>query len=122
MATIMFRNRFSAEGIRGFTTGKFNGKEREEMNRTAFRAIGLEIKQMYFSASDTCAVAIAEGDPDKIPLAEAWAMSTGAFLSVKADVLTPLAEFVEATKTLTKVYDLYEAPNQDEIDRMLLDE
>ena len=122
MATIMFRNRYSAEGFRGFTTGKFNGKEREEMNRSAFKAIGLDIKQMYFSASDACAVAIAEGDPDKIPLAEAWAMSTGAFLSVKADVLTPLGEFVEATKTLTRVYDLYEAPNQDEIDRILLDE
>ena len=88
----MFRNRYSAEGIRGFTTGKFNGKQREEMNRSAFKAIGLDIKQMYFSASDACAVAIAEGDPDKIPLAEAWAMSTGAFLSVKADVLTPLGE------------------------------
>ena len=64
------------------------------MNRSAFKAIGFDIKQIYFSASHTCAVAIAQGDPDKIPLAEAWAMSTGAFLSVKADVLKPLAKFL----------------------------
>ncbi|MEC8564264.1 MAG: hypothetical protein VXY90_10270 [Pseudomonadota bacterium] len=123
MAIMLVRNKISPEGMRGFTSDNdLDGEGREEMVRTALSAIGVELKQVYFSGGDGSAVLIVEGDAEKIPVLEAWAMSTGAFSSTQAEVLIPLKEFVRAAKSVGKVYDLYDAPNRDEIDRMLLDE
>ena len=53
---------------------------------------------------------------------EAWALASGVFTQTHAEVLIPVSEFSEALGELSQVFGAYDAPNRDEIDRMLLDE
>ena len=121
MALIYVRNKYSADGLRGLVE-RNGGGDREEASRKALSEIGMELKAAYFTTASGSAVLIVEGDPEKLTVLEVWAMSTGAFQSVEAEVLIPLNSISEAAKTVGEVYGKYDAPNQDEIDRMLLEE
>ena len=98
------------------------GGDREEASRKALSEKGMELKATYFKTASGSAVLIVEGDPEKLTVLEVWAMSTGAFQSVEAEVLIPPNSISEAAETVSEVYGEYDAPNRDEIDRMLLDE
>ena len=72
MAIMLVKNKISSEGMRGFTSDNdLDGEGREEMVKTALSAIGVELKQVYFSGGDGSAVLIVEGDAEKIPILEA---------------------------------------------------
>ena len=82
MAIMLVKNKISPEGMRGFTSDNdLDGEGREEMVRTARSAIGVELKQVYFSGGDNNAVLISERDAERFPVLEAWAMSTGVFFN-----------------------------------------
>ena len=121
MATILVRNRFSNEGMKGLVDRR-GDDNREVATRNAFELIGVELKSWYFSTEDASAVLVVEGDAKKIPLIEAWALASGVFTQTHAEVLIPVSEFSEALGELSQVFGAYDAPNRDEIDRMLLDE
>ena len=49
-------------------------------------------------------------------------MESGSFLTCGAEILTPIEELLEMQETANELLSQYDAPNRDEIDRMLLDE
>ena len=49
-------------------------------------------------------------------------MESGSFLTCGVEILTPIEELMEMQVTANALITKYDAPDRDEIDRMLLDE
>ena len=65
---------------------------------------------------------IAEGDPKKMVAAEISTMATGGYSSAQCEVITTPEEFLKEAQSAAELTATFDAPNRDEIDRMLLDE
>ncbi|MEC8288364.1 MAG: hypothetical protein VX007_01990, partial [Pseudomonadota bacterium] len=63
-----------------------------------------------------------EGTKDQIGAVEFTAMATGAFAAISITELISSDEMLQLMKAAASLKDTYQPPNQDEIDRMLLDE
>ena len=63
-----------------------------------------------------------KGDPEKTFLAEMVMTASGGFTSVETETLITADEMLEYQKEAGRLTNRYDAPNRDEIDRMLLDE
>ena len=84
-------------------------------------SIVFKLLNYYFAPATGPAVAF-EGDPNIMPLLELVIMESGSFLTCGAEILTPIEELMEMQVTANALITEYDAPNRDEIDRMLLDE
>ena len=76
----------------------------------------------YFAPATGSAVVTFEGDPKKAPLLEMVVMESGSFLTCGVEILTPVEELMEMQVTANALTSEYDAPNRDEIDRMLLED
>ena len=54
--------------------------------------------------------------------AEISIMATGGYVSAQCEVITTPEEFLEEAQSAADLTATFDAPNRDEIDRMLLDE
>ena len=90
--------------------------------RRAICEAGLEAEAFYYSPTAFCQFVIMEGDVSDLAAAEFAFMSSGAFKSAEAHLLITGAEMNAAQKRAGRIVSNYDAPNRDEIDRMLLDE
>ena len=77
---------------------------------------------MFYLPATTQWMMIAEGDPQKMVAAEIIAMATGGYASAQCEVITTPEEFLEEAQSAAELTATFDAPNRDEIDRMLLDE
>ena len=68
------------------------------------------------------AVVIIEGEIEQASLLQALSWRTGAFTAVSVDILNPAAMMDKYLEEAGELQTQFVAPNQDEIDRMLLDE
>ncbi len=68
------------------------------------------------------AVVIIEGKIEQASLLQALLWRTGAATAVSADILNPAANMDIYLEQAGELQSQFVAPNQDEIDRMLLDE
>ena len=80
------------------------------------------VKEMFFSPIKREIVIIAEGDLPSLTANAMTAFASGAFEDTTFEPLITTEEMVEAMKTAQQIAGRYNTPNQDEIDRMLLEE
>ena len=64
----------------------------------------------------------AEGDPKAMVAAEISAMATGGYASAQCEVIITPEDLLDEAKRAADLTAAFDAPNRDEIDRMLLDE
>ena len=84
--------------------------------------IGLQFIDGFRSMGADEVIVRVSGDISKIPLSNAVMNGTGAFESVRSDVLVNVDEMLEHRDHAQRIASKFRAPNEDEIDRMLLEE
>ena len=119
MALIMMRTQFNEAGFKGIASDPRNRRKAAVLG---FKQIGWELKDMFYLPATTQWMMIAEGDPKKMVAAEITAMATGGYASAQCEVITTPEEFLEEAQSAAELTATFDAPNRDEIDRMLLDE
>ena len=119
MAVIQLRGQFNDQGFKGLVN---NPHDRKAAAKKIAEALGFKFLNYYFAPATGSAVVTFEGDPNKMPLLELVTMESGSFLTCGAEILTPIEELLEMQETANELLSQYDAPNRDEIDRMLLDE
>ena len=117
MAYYLIRGTYSAEGYRGMID---NPSDREIATRALNQQLGIETIAYFNSLSEAGFVGILKANPDQMATAQMVGMSSGAFTKVSAEELTPSTVFLEGQKAGAQIK--FDAPNRDEIDRLLHDE
>ena len=119
MATIMIRYSLSQESFRNILAQE---ETRESAVRDILAEFGFTFLNMYFSSSKASFIVLADGDPMRVPALEMMYLASGAYVGCECEVLHSPAEVKEQKKLARAVSPKFDAPNRDEIDRMLLDE
>ena len=99
-----------------------NPTNRREAVRGVLAEMGWDLVEAYFSTTRGGGVLLIKGDPEKTFLAEMVMMASGGFTSVENETLITADEMLAYQKEAGRLTDRYDAPNRDEIDRILLDE
>ena len=107
------------QGFKGLVNNPYDRKTATE---NFSKKIGFRLLNYYFTPATGSAVVTFEGDPKKMPLLEMIIMESGSFLTCGVEILTPVEELIEMQVTANSLTSEYDAPNRDEIDRMLLEE
>ena len=97
-------------------------QNREPRIRHFFSSAGLEVEKVGFSVATGEIFVWVEGTKDQIGAVEFTAMATGVFAAISITELISSDEMLQLMKAAASLKDTYQPPNQDEIDRMLLDE
>ena len=63
-----------------------------------------------------------KGDPKAMVAAEISAMATGGYASAQCEVITTPEDFLDEAQRAADLTAAFDAPNRDEIDRMLMEE
>ena len=119
MALIMMRTQFNEAGFKGIASDPRN---RREAAAAGFKRMGWELKEMYYLPATTQWMRIAEGDPKAMVAAEISAMATGGYASAQCEVITTPEDFLDEAQRTADLTAAFDAPNRDEIDRMLMKE
>ena len=97
-----------------------NSHDREKIARDLKAQFGLTTISYFYSPSESCFVAIVEGSAKQVATAKMTSMASGGFLKMTSELLMSSADFLQSMQDSAQMK--FSAPNQDEIDRMLLDE
>ena len=119
MALIMMRTQFNEAGFKGIASDPRN---RREAAAAGFKRMGWELKEMYYLPATAQWMMIAEWDPKAMVAAEISAMATGGYASAQCEVITTPEDFLHEAKRAADLTAAFDAPNRDEIDRMLMEE
>ena len=84
--------------------------------------MGWELKEMNCLPATTQSMMIAEGDLKAMVAAEISAMATGGYASAQCEVITTPEDFLDEAQRAADLTAAFDAPNRDEIDRMLMEE
>ena len=117
MPYFMVRGAYSAPGYRGLID---HSHDREKFARDLNAQCGLTPTSYFYSESEPCFVAIVEGTAKQVATAKMTSMASGGFLKMTSELLISSADFFQSMRDSNRMK--FSAPNQDEIDRMLLDE
>ena len=119
MAIIELRMRFTAETKKSMAANPQDDRRQAVTNLC--EEIGLSFVDGYRSMGPDEIIVRVRGDIAKIPLLNAVMNGTGGFESVRSDVLVHVDEMREHRTRAQKIASRFRAPNEDEIDRMLLE-
>ena len=117
MAFSLFRGICSNDGYRGLVNAP---TDREQAARDINEQCGVRSIAYFYSPSEAGFVQIIECSPEQITTLEMVGMASGGFAKMTAELLITNDQFQTGMQIASK-YRLA-APNEDEIDRMLLDE
>ncbi len=121
MATIIMRARYNEVSQRNMQNPGW-GREREQAQRALCEKAGCKFVGAFMSLVTGEAVVIIEGKIEQASLLQALLWRTGAATAVSVDILNPTADMDIYLEQAGELQSQFVAPNQDEIDRMLLDE
>ena len=119
MALILVKTRYNSEGFRGIAN---DPSDRRAASEAGFAAANWQLRDMYFLPSSSEWLMIVEGDPENMVAMEVSIMSSGAFEYAHCEVIVTPEAFLTQTQQAGKLAAKYDAPNRDEIDRVLLDD
>ena len=119
MALILVRTRYNSEGFRGIAN---DPSDRRAASEAGFAAANWQLRDMYFLPSSSEWLMIVEGDPENMVAMEVSIMSSGAFEYAHCEVIVTPEAFLTQTQRAGELAAKYDAPNRDEIDRMLLED
>ncbi len=95
---------------------------RRKATEEVFKTIGWKLMDIYLClVSDTWHI-LAKGYPSKMIQAEILCRASGGYDSAEAEIVVTPEEFFNAASEMSQKIAEFDAPNRDEIDRMLLDE
>ena len=117
MAFFLFRGIYSTDGYRGLVNSP---TDREQAARDINDQCGVRTVAYFYSPSEAGFVQIIECSPEQITTLEMVGMATGGFAKMTAELLVTNDQFQSGMQAASK-YRLA-APNEDEIDRLLLDD
>ena len=117
MGFYLVRGTYSAEGYRGLID---NPNDREKAARAFDDQLGIKTICYFNSLSEAGFIQIVEASASAMATAQMVGMSSGGFTQVSAEELTPSDVFLKGQEAGARIK--FDAPNHDEIDRMLLDE
>ena len=121
MATILIRARYNEVSQRNMQTPGW-GRECEQAQRALCEKAGCKFVGAFMSLVTGEAVVMIEEEIEQASLLQALSWRTGAFTAVSVDILNPAAMMDKYLEQAGELQSQFVAPNQDEIDRMLLDE
>ena len=107
----------TSDGYRGLID---NPRDREKIARDLNAQCGLTTISYFYSPSESCFVAIVEGTAKQVATVKMTSMASGGFLKMTSELLMSSADFLQSMQDSARMK--FSAPNQDEIDRMLLEE
>tara|TARA_B100000989_G_scaffold208689_1_gene158278 strand:+ start:327 stop:701 length:375 start_codon:yes stop_codon:yes gene_type:complete len=84
-------------------------------------SVGLSVWQIGRTLDDRNVV-IMEGSADEVMMLQQVMSATGAFDSIEAEIIEHFDAILTRAERVRKIAADYRPPNEDEIDRMLLDE
>ena len=122
MAVIIFRVR-QAETVRR-SGGSFDpdmAAERQKAMHALFDELGIRQIKSCRSLDDRI-VRILEGAPEQAMMLQQVLSSTGAYDSLEAEILEDVDDVLARSDQVQRLARSFRPPNQDEIDRILLDE
>ena len=118
MGTYLIKAKYTAEAFKGMLESP---SDRAGAYRELADAVGIEVREIFFSLSSSEIVILADGDKEQMAISELVTMAGGSFSQIDTLELinrrsrgldTQAADFASVYKPLT----------MDEIDRVLLDE
>ncbi|MDC2993017.1 MAG: hypothetical protein VX168_10625 [Pseudomonadota bacterium] len=121
MAIIEVRTRFTEDAKRKMASVS-GTSDRVGAMREIAGEIGLELIAGFYSTSHDEGIAHLSGDPSKIPLLQTILNGSGAYEYARSDILIEGSEMSQLRETAKHIQSKFDAPNRDEIDRMLLEE
>ena len=117
MAFFLFRGIYSTDGYRGLVNSP---TDRDQAARDIHDQCGVRTVAYFYSPSEAGFVQIIECSPEQLTTLEMVGMATGGFAKMTAELLVTNDQFQSGMQAASK-YRLA-APNEDEIDRLLLDD
>ena len=122
MAVIIFRVR-QAETVRrsGASFDPDMAAERQKAMHDLFDELGIRQIKSCRSLDDRV-VRILEGAPEQAMMLQQVLSSTGAYGSLEAEILEDVDDVLARSDQVQRLAKSFRPPNQDEIDRMLLEE
>ena len=119
MATILIRSWFTEQSFK-------NRLEAQESRAGAVRSLleklARKLINIYGSSTEACAITLCEGNAANIPAIEIIFMATGDYTKCKSEILHNEEEMASHRQPARALFPSFDAPNRDEIDRMLLEE
>ena len=119
MATILIRFWLTEQSFK-------NRLEAQESRAGAVRSLleklYIKLINIYWSSSEACAIALCEGDAANIPAIEIIFMTAEGYTNCKSEILHNEEEMASHRQRARALFPSFDAPNRDEIDRMLLEE
>ena len=103
-------------------SGSFAGGFVDALRELCGKVDGIEFSGFFVSMAGGEGVAMLTGSPHQVPVVYQVLTWSGAFEYVKAEILIPPEEFNANRPMAETLAAHFRAPNQDEIDRMLLEE
>ena len=121
MATILIRARYNEVSQRNMQTPGWS-EERQRVSSELCEKAGCKLIGLFMSLTTGEAVVMIEGEIDQASLIQALYQRTGAFTAVSVEILNSAQTLNKYLVRAGELQSQFVAPNEDEIDRMLLDE
>ena len=119
MPKFMLRARYSQESFKGLIAEPGNRRIESEK---LYAEVGAKLIDYYFDLSASESIAIVDAELEQLRVLKIYGMASGAFLeSVQSELITA-EELEKLSRSAGTVGSEYSPPNQDEIDRMLLED
>ena len=95
--------------------------ERREAMQMLYKELGIQQLRICKSLDDRT-VRIFEGAPDQAMMLQQVLSASGAFDSLEFEILEDMEDVLSRSAKVQRLASSFRPPNEDEIDRMLLDE
>ena len=94
--------------------------ERKEVMQALYKELGIHQLRVCKSLDDRI-VRIFEGSPEQAMMLQQILSASGAFDSLELEILEDMEDVLSRSAKVQRLAASFRAPNEDEIDRMLLD-
>ena len=124
MPITLIRTRFTERSQNNRAQAQNEGDHggRQEQAEALCNRAGCRLVDAYVSLITNEAVLMVEGSLEQIARIKAVLRRSGAFSSIEVDILYSLKEMAEDRPAVMDLETVWKPPDQDEIDRMLLEE
>ena len=124
MPITLIRTRFTERSQKNRAQAQNEGDHggRQEQAEALCNRSGCRLVDAYVSLITNEAVLMVEGSLEQIARIKAVLRRSGAFSSIEVDILYSLKEMAEDRPAVMDLETVWKPPDQDEIDRMLLEE
>ena len=124
MPITLIRTRFTERSQKNRAQAQNEGdhRGRQEQAEALCNRAGCRLMGAYVSLINNESVMMVEGSLEQIARIKAVLRRSGAFSSIEVDILFSLQELAEDRPAVMDLETVWQPPDQDEIDRMLLDD